>query len=113
MQLTSLSTGWSMGKIRILIACWFVGGLLILSACGKGEPLTNSQQTKVSGEFPKTVLVLTIDTLRQDHVGFYGDGIVPTPELDRFFLNGVVFDQMRTPIPVTACPTSRPPVRTR
>ena len=44
------------------------------------------------GTRPNVILV-TIDTLRADHVGAYGNKTVQTPHLDRFAREGVVFEQ--------------------
>lgn len=48
-------------------------------------------QAAISGERPHLVLI-TLDTLRQDHVGVYG-GDVPTPNMDRLGGAGLVFDE--------------------
>lgn len=48
-------------------------------------------QAAVSGERPHLVLI-TLDTLRQDHVGVYG-GDVSTPNMDRLASAGLVFEE--------------------
>lgn len=50
------------------------------------------------------VLLVTIDTLRADRVGCYGDTGAHTPNLDRVAREGIEFDHAVTPIPVT-CPS--------
>jgi choline-sulfatase len=47
-----------------------------------------------------SILLVTIDTLRADHVGAYG-GPVPTPSLDRLASQGVLVEWAYTPTPST------------
>jgi len=47
------------------------------------------------------VLVVTIDTLRADHVGCYGYKQVKTPNIDSLCADGVVFRNAYTPVPIT------------
>lgn len=47
------------------------------------------------------LILITIDTLRRDHLGVYG-GPVPTPNLDRLGLEGAIFDAAVVPLPETA-----------
>ncbi|MDQ3418223.1 MAG: sulfatase-like hydrolase/transferase [Acidobacteriota bacterium] len=50
---------------------------------------------------PMNVVLITLDTLRADHVGAYGATTVKTPHLDRLASQGVVFDQAMTAAPLT------------
>ncbi|MFW6140316.1 MAG: sulfatase-like hydrolase/transferase [Acidobacteriota bacterium] len=47
------------------------------------------------------VLIITIDTLRADHVGVYGYEKVETPHIDRLGKEGILFSQARCPVPLT------------
>jgi arylsulfatase A-like enzyme/Flp pilus assembly protein TadD len=47
------------------------------------------------------VLLITIDTLRADRVGAYGNSSHLTPTLDRLAGNGIRFDAAYTPVPMT------------
>ncbi len=47
------------------------------------------------------VYLVTIDTLRADHVHCYGDGKIQTPALDSLALDGIRFAQAFTPSPIT------------
>ncbi|MGB9105541.1 MAG: sulfatase-like hydrolase/transferase [Terriglobales bacterium] len=47
------------------------------------------------------VLIVTIDTLRADHVGCYGYQQVRTPNIDSLASDGVLFRQAYTPVPIT------------
>lgn len=48
------------------------------------------------------VLLITVDTLRADHLGAYGHAQPTSPALDRLARDGVVFDEAYTPVPTTA-----------
>ncbi|PYR28263.1 MAG: hypothetical protein DMF98_03410, partial [Acidobacteria bacterium] len=48
------------------------------------------------------LLLITIDTLRADHVGAYGAPTGATPVLDALASRGVRFDQVQTAAPLTA-----------
>jgi arylsulfatase A-like enzyme/Tfp pilus assembly protein PilF len=47
------------------------------------------------------LLLITIDTLRADHVGAYGASSGATPTLDALAAGGVRFDQVQTAVPLT------------
>ena len=50
---------------------------------------------------PSNVVVITIDTLRADHVGCYGDKEIKTPNIDALAQEGIRFERAFTPVPVT------------
>jgi len=50
---------------------------------------------------PTNVLLITIDTLRADHLGCYGYKGIKTPNIDALARQGVLFQQAYTPVPVT------------
>src|ERR1035438_8558071 len=50
---------------------------------------------------PPDVFLITIDTLRADHVGCYGYNQVETPALDALAADGVRFTQAFTHSPIT------------
>jgi arylsulfatase A-like enzyme/Flp pilus assembly protein TadD len=47
------------------------------------------------------VVVITIDTLRADHLGCYGDKEIRTPNIDALASEGARFERAYTPVPVT------------
>jgi len=47
------------------------------------------------------VVVITIDTLRPDHLGCYGDKQIRTPNIDALASGGARFERAYTPVPVT------------
>ena len=50
---------------------------------------------------PVSVLLVTIDTLRADRVGAYGDAAARTPQLDALAREGVLFERAFSPVPLT------------
>ncbi|HJZ78407.1 MAG TPA: sulfatase-like hydrolase/transferase [Vicinamibacterales bacterium] len=50
---------------------------------------------------PQHVLVVTIDTLRADRLGCYGNREVPTPNLDRIAREGLLAPDANVPAPIT------------
>jgi arylsulfatase A-like enzyme len=72
------------------VAC--IASLLALLGCDDGSSPADPA--------PR-VLVITIDTLRRDHVRAYG-GVVPTPTLDGLATRGALLLDAYTPTPTTA-----------
>ena len=64
-------------------------------------PMSLAAQTKASKSSTPDVFLVTIDTLRADHVHCYGDDKIATPALDALARDGVRFSQAFTPSPVT------------
>lgn len=50
---------------------------------------------------PVSVLLITLDTTRADHLGCYGSDLGATPNLDRLAGGGVLFRQALSPAPLT------------
>src|SRR6516164_8098140 len=48
-----------------------------------------------------SVVVITIDTLRADHLGCYGYKQIQTPAIDALAADGVRFERAYTPVPIT------------
>ncbi len=62
--------------------------IVLLPGCGEKEIKPN-------------ILLITIDTLRKDYVGCYGFPLETTPFIDRLAKEGVRFENVVTPIPLT------------
>ena len=75
--------------MRFSPAAW---GLLLACLC-----LPASAQTLTKPD----VILITLDTVRADHVGCFGDKQASTPSLDRLCQDGVRFTQAFTPSPIT------------
>src|SRR2546427_4848454 len=78
-----------MRSFFILLCCH-----LVLGSGAAGEPTPD----KTSG---RDVFLITIDTLRADHVHCYGYDRVQTPSLDQLAKQGIRFTQAFTPSPIT------------
>ena len=70
--------------------------LLAVAGCTR-EP---APATATSTAPLQHVVLITIDTLRADHVGAYG-AKVPTPAFDALTVNGVIFDRAYATAPIT------------
>ena len=60
---------------------------VLAASCGDAAP-------------PASVVLVTLDTLRADHVGAYGDR-ARTPRLDRLAEQSTVFEHAAAPMPMT------------
>lgn len=75
----------------------------LMFAAAKRYPV-NENETKHSianAASAPNVLLLTLDTLRVDHLGCYGNNWIETPNLDALAKNSVVFDQAISQAPST------------
>ena len=82
------------GRIGATLA---VAGLLVAAgAWWWARPLWPSRAAA-----PPNVLLVTIDTLRADHLGCYGDKEAQTPVIDRLAARGVRFDTAVAHAPIT------------
>src|SRR6266498_2738375 len=70
---------------------WLLAGWLLLPCCASGQNPPAQPE----------VFLITIDTLRADHVHCYGYKDVETPAMDGLAADGVRFDQAFTPAPIT------------
>ncbi len=70
--------------------------VLLGAACGRGQtaPPTGTRAAR-------SVVLITIDTLRADHVGAYGDAGASTPTLDALAREGARFDKAWAAAPIT------------
>jgi choline-sulfatase len=78
-----------MRGVRILLVC------AVLTLAGQAQ---NSPAKKAS---PPDIFLITIDTLRADHVHCYGYDKVETPAIDGLAKDGIRFSQAFTPSPIT------------
>ena len=78
-----------MTTLRVLLICW-----LVLTQYAAAQDYRKAS-------FHPDVFLITIDTLRADHVHCYGYDRVQTPALDGLSRNGIRFAQAFTPSPIT------------
>jgi arylsulfatase A-like enzyme/Flp pilus assembly protein TadD len=69
--------------------------LLLFAACNRGA----EQKTDVSAGAP--VIVISIDTLRADHLPAYGYGAVQTPAIDAFRRDSILYTNAYSHAPLT------------
>lgn len=60
----------------------------------------NVRQARAA-DSPTNVIFITIDTLRADHLGCYGDERIETPHIDALARAGVRFTNAYTAVPIT------------
>ena len=80
---------------------WAAAGLALLAAAGFVLARRPSLAPSWLGGGPPSLLVVTIDTLRADHVGSYGHAAARTPRLDGLAARGLRFTRAATVTPLT------------
>src|SRR5689334_6874241 len=75
------------------------GCLLIFTSCRRSQ--TDIANTDAQALRPLNLVVVTIDTLRPDHLGCYGYSKIETPAMDGIARAGVVFENAVTQTPLT------------
>jgi len=77
-----------------------VSASLVLAACG-GPSRPVGPPPATLDEAAQNLVIVTIDTLRADHVGAYGYAAARTPALDRLAREGARFGRAFAPAPIT------------
>jgi arylsulfatase A-like enzyme/cytochrome c-type biogenesis protein CcmH/NrfG len=91
-------------------ACWFA--LLILAGCQSSPHSPSSSRTQSPRPSPQiassavnpqsvNVVLITLDTVRADHLHCYGDNKIKTPVIDSLARDGVLFKKAVTQTPLT------------
>ncbi len=75
----------------LCVLCGFV--FVCAAACSRSAPATLPTA--------RNVVLITIDTLRADHVGAYGSQRARTPALDALAASGTLFERAYTAVPIT------------
>ena len=73
--------------------------LVVVASVAVAPRLRIGEQNGTDGRI--NVLLITVDTLRADHVGCYGSGTARTPNVDRLAEEGVLFENTASPMPLT------------
>jgi len=87
-------TGIIKTKTRTLLS-GLLGLLVLMAGCHQGGLLRQARAPKLN------VVLITIDTLRADHLGCYGYSGTKTPNIDQLAKDGALFSRCYTPVPVT------------
>jgi arylsulfatase A-like enzyme/predicted Zn-dependent protease len=78
----------------------FIFVLAVLAGVAiRSTSLVKRAETGWTGRY--NVLLITVDTLRADHLGCYGDSRAETPSMDRLAADGVLFERAETAAPIT------------
>jgi choline-sulfatase len=96
--------------ITLTVVIFFVAGCTGFGQTTPNQPGKKKPQAAPGGTRPgvaqsnvgkPSVILITIDTLRADHVGCYGAQAVKTPTLDALAHDGVVFERAISQVPLT------------
>ena len=74
---------------------------VVLSALAGCRADARGRAPAASATGPPSIVLVSIDTLRADHVGAYGAKTGATPNLDALAADGVLFENALTPVPIT------------
>ena len=85
------SPQWSR-MIRMLRVQWLLAMLALLLPAARGV---------AGGDPAYNVVLITLDTLRPDHLRCYGYDAIETPNIDRIAAQGARFSEAFTPVPIT------------
>src|SRR5258708_5960251 len=83
-------------QIPLLAVLGYLAASVSFGLDGSGPGARGSRANSLSNVF-----LITIDTLRADHVGCYGARSIHTPVLDRLAADGIRFDNAFSPSPIT------------
>ena len=88
-----------MGKTKVSAAYPLLGVLLVLVVVGGGGWLFLRPGSAAKG--PVNIVLVSIDTCRADHLSCYGYQRKTTPNIDAVAKEGILFENVITPIPNT------------
>ncbi|UCB47015.1 MAG: sulfatase-like hydrolase/transferase, partial [Spirochaetota bacterium] len=83
-----------LSSITLLLAVFLLPNTLPLS----GNTVSEGGQYKCAD---CNIVIITIDTLRADHLGCYGYSRNTTPNIDRFAKESIIFENAYSPAPNT------------
>ncbi len=83
------------GPVRLLTALSLLAGLLMVSGCSR------EQASSVHLDSGTPVILISVDTLRSDHLPMYGYPAIRTPALDRLREDSVLFRRAYSQVPLT------------
>src|SRR5579864_1550987 len=85
---------------RSTLAALALAAIALASGCrAPGERAAAGRAETAGG--PLNLLLVTLDTVRSDHLGCYGDAAAETPHLDALARQGVRFARASSPVPLT------------
>ncbi len=98
MKIPSLNQAltWVSPSLMRCAAC----GLIALGLVGCGSKDAVPGDAEVPRK-PRSILLITVDTTRADHLGSYGNDRIKTPNVDRLAAEGALFTHAYSSVPVT------------
>ena len=90
------TTAISMLAILLVVGIWS-----IVPAVSPSEFEFPPEAAERRSGDPPNFLLIVVDTLRRDHLGVHCNGVVKTPAIDSLAAAGVIFEDARTPVPLT------------
>jgi choline-sulfatase len=84
--------------VRLVLATAFFSGFITCVSAAQTPSKVKSLSPKAARP---NIILITIDTLRADHLGCYGAQTVKTPTLDGLANQGVVFERAISQVPLT------------
>src|SRR5450755_1936990 len=79
----------------------FAAVVTLVAGCAAAAQSAPSKQRRATAQPKPSVILVTIDTLRADHVGCFGAQTVKTPTLDALAHDGIVFERAISQVPLT------------
>ncbi|MEW5801908.1 MAG: sulfatase-like hydrolase/transferase [bacterium] len=98
-----------MAPFAMLLIIWGASGCsrhpfpfnLFPASRPEGGGPDRSAERLFRGRLPHNLVLITIDTLRADHLGCYGNPNARTPAIDALAKQGILFRQAFSPVPLT------------
>jgi len=79
--------------VRLAAPLAVIVALVFASACGR--------ESRIGGRSAAPVIIISIDTLRADHLPAYGYTSVATPNIDAIAKDSIVFENAYSHVPLT------------
>jgi len=99
-QLT-LALYWLVALCAGALGLWCIVANRTMVGASAVSAMTAGHGPSAASNSKPNVVVITIDTLRADHLGVYGDNTIQTPAIDQLARSGARFTHAYTPIPIT------------
>ena len=94
--------GWSIKlRRRILFVCAPVCAFTAVWLLPAGSDLSGAAAAQVQPPNRLPIILISVDTLRADHLSCYGYKRIATPHIDRMAAGGTLFSQVSSQIPLT------------
>ena len=90
-----------MSSIRSLLKILLLPLMMVSAACTAPQPSPVPEETAVEIPRPSNLLLITVDTLRADHLSVYGYQRATSPVIDRLASEGLRFEQPAVQWPKT------------